>query len=272
MPGGSPRRYLPGGPGGTDVPPVVLMYHSVAACDADPFRVTVSPAQFARQMRLLHRLGIRGVSVRELLGHTGSAGSAGPGPRIGLTFDDGYQDFLTGALPVLTRYGFTATVFVVAGGLGGDNHWDHPVGPRKLLLTPQQVREVAEAGMEVGAHGLQHVRLPSLPGPRLRREVERSGQHLAQLTGREVAGFCYPYGEAGARELAAVRAAGYGYACIGPPTRLTSRYALPRIYVGDRDGPVRLAAKWARDRLGCYRRYPERRSGTRPAEEGVGVR
>ncbi len=266
MHAGSPRQRLLRG---TTAAPVLLMYHSVAACDADPFRVTVSPARFARQMRLLHRLGIRGASVRELLDRPGSAPV---GPRVGLTFDDGYQDFLTGALPVLTRYGFTATVFVVVGGLGGDNDWDHPAGPRKPLLTPGQVREVAEAGMEIGSHGLRHVRLLTLPGPQLRPEVEHSRHLLAQLTGRDVAGFCYPYGAAGPREVAAVRAAGYGYGCIGPPTELTCRHALQRIYVGDRDGPVRLAAKWARDRLGCYRRYPDRRPGTRPAEEGVGVR
>jgi len=256
--------------GRPDASPVVLMYHSVAAGDLDPFRITVSPQRFARQMRLLHRLGIRGASVRELLD---GIGSAGRGPRVGLTFDDGYQDFLTGALPVLTRYGFTATVFVVAGALGGDNHWDQPAGPRKPLLTARQVRAVTEAGMEIGSHGLRHTRLPSLPGPQLRREVEHSRQLLAQLTGREVTGFCYPYGEAGAREVAAVRAAGYGYGCgSGLCTRLTSRHALPRIYVGDRDGPVRLAAKWARDRLGCYRRYPDQRPGTRPAAERAGAR
>jgi peptidoglycan/xylan/chitin deacetylase (PgdA/CDA1 family) len=219
-------------------------------------------------MRLLHRLGIRGVSVRELLD---CPGGAARGPRVGLTFDDGYQDFLTGALPVLTRYGFTATVFVVAGGLGGANHWDYPAGPRKPLLTPRQVREVVQAGMEIGSHGLRHVRLLTLPGPQLREEVEHSRQVLARLTGREVAGFCYPYGAAGAREVAAVRAAGYGYGCIGPPTELACRHALQRIYVGDRDNAARLAAKWARDRLGAHR-YPGRHSGNRPAEESVGVR
>ena len=243
----------PGEPGST---PVVLMYHSVAAGDDDPFRITVSPERFARQLRLLDRLGIRGMSVRELLDRPADAR---PDPRVGLTFDDGYQDFLTTALPVLVRYGFTATVFVVAGSLGGDNEWD-AVGPRKALLSRAQVREVAAAGMEIGSHGLRHVRLPSLPGPRLRWEVERGRQLLRQLTGQAVTGFCYPYGAAGAREVAAVRAAGFQYGCAVTGTGPVMRHALPRVYVGDRDGAARLAAKWARHRLRQHRR------GRQPAD------
>jgi peptidoglycan/xylan/chitin deacetylase (PgdA/CDA1 family) len=251
-------------PAEPDRAPVVLMYHSVAPCQVDPFQVTVCPQRFARQMRLLHRLGIRGTSMRELLDGPDRAG-----PRVGLTFDDGYRDFLTGALPVLLRYGFTATVFVVAGSLGADNDWDRG-GPRKRLLDARQVRQVAEAGMEIGSHGLRHVRLPALPQPLLRRELQQSRQILEHLTGGVVTGFCYPFGQAGQREVTAVRSAGYGYGCVGRHIGLAGRHAMQRIYVGDRDGAARLAAKWVRDRLSCCPQPARDRSRSRP--EGVGVR
>ncbi len=101
--------------------PMVLMYHSVEPYQADPYLVTVSPPRFEQQMRWLARRGLRGTSVRDLL--AARAAGAGKG-LVGLTFDDGYADFARHALPVLQRFGFGATVFVIAGRLGGDNAWD----------------------------------------------------------------------------------------------------------------------------------------------------
>ena len=230
----------------------VLMYHSIEDYDRDPFRVTVRPDRLDRQLRWLRRAGWRGVAVGELL----RAREAGTARRlVGLTFDDGYADFVTEALPVLARHGCTATVFVLAGRLGGDNAWDRP-GPRKALMSAADVRRAAGAGMEIGSHGLLHRPLPEADGPGLAAEAGRSRAILTALSGQDVAGFCYPYGRAGAREVAAVRAAGYGYACAvrGPGlSTLDHRYAVPRTFVGDRDGGARLAAKWLRHRLSAGR-------------------
>ena len=219
--------------------PLVLMYHSVADRADDPHRVTVTPERFAAQLALLARLGIRGCSMAELL--------AGPSrrPRVGLTFDDGYRDFVTDALPALARHGFTATVYVLAGRLGGVNGWEDS-GPVTPLLSAAEVREVAAAGMEVGSHGLLHRDLPALPAAELTAEVGDSRAVLEDLLGAPVAGFCYPYGGCGRRETEAVQAAGYGYAtAVGAPP-LPRRWAFPRTYAGQRDTAPRLAAKYLR--------------------------
>src|SRR5690242_3153088 len=158
------------------------MYHSVEPHETDPYQVTVHPRRFDEQLRWLHRRGLRGVSMAELL--------ASPEPgTVGLTFDDGYTDFLTNVLPTLARYGFTATVFVIAGALGGYNAWDEP-GPRKPLMTAADVRLAADAGMEVGSHSLHHVRLPEISDAQLQDEVGESRSRLVALTGRPVSGFC----------------------------------------------------------------------------------
>src|SRR5438874_9478861 len=106
--------------------PAILMYHSVSAYSSDPYQVTVSPARFRQQMAWLRARGLRGVGVAELLAARADHGAAG---LVGLTFDDGYSDFMHYALPVLARYGFAATVFPLAARLGGVNTWD-PAGPR----------------------------------------------------------------------------------------------------------------------------------------------
>jgi peptidoglycan/xylan/chitin deacetylase (PgdA/CDA1 family) len=226
--------------------PLVLMYHSVEAYQADPYQVTVRPERFAQQLRWLRRRGLRGVGMRELLQARRDGRGAG---LVGLTFDDGYRDFLTEVVPALDRYGFTATVFVVAGGLGGHNAWDEP-GPRKPLMTAAEVRRVADAGVEIGSHSLSHVRLPEVSDDALADEVRRSRLLLTEIAGREVTGFCYPYGSVGEREIEAVRAAGYDYACATKaPESLAGRHAVPRTFIGDRDTSPRLFAKVARHRL-----------------------
>ncbi|MCD0483215.1 polysaccharide deacetylase family protein [Streptacidiphilus sp. ASG 303] len=221
------------------------MYHSVAPYEEDPYLLTVSPGRFAAQMRWLHTRGLRGVGVGELLRAAADGRARG---LVGLTFDDGYADLLDHVVPVLRARGFTATVYVVAGRLGGDNAWD-PDGPRKPLLTADQVREAAAAGVEIGSHGLLHTDLTGLGDDALAAETARSRELLEDVAGVPVTGFCYPYGAVDARAAAAVRAAGYDHACAIAHGPLTGRHALPRTYVGDRDGPLRLHAKRARHLL-----------------------
>lgn len=225
--------------------PWALMYHSVGGVAHDPYQVTVSPDRLARQLRWLSRRGLTGVSMRELL----AARAQGRAARlVGLTFDDGYADFLTEAVPLLHEYGHTATVFVLAGRLGGDNAWD-PDGPRKPLLDATGVRAAQSAGMEIGSHGLLHRDLTALDDAELAAETADSRGRLAEITGAAPGGFCFPYGAVDARTARAARRAGYAYACAVDPGPLAGPYALPRTYVGERDNSARLHAKRALHRL-----------------------
>jgi peptidoglycan/xylan/chitin deacetylase (PgdA/CDA1 family) len=220
--------------------PVILMYHSVTPYEQDPYKITVSPARFEQQMHWLHRRGLRGASVQEVLGASGRGRGL-----VGLTFDDGYADFAEYALPVLKRYGFGATLYVIAGRMGADNEWD-PHGPRKPLLTAEQVRRVAEAGTEIGSHGLHHVPLTKAPRADLAEEIDGSRRALQAVSGQDVPGFCYPYGDIDGAVVESVRAAGYGYGCAHWPSAYTGRYALPRTVMLESDSAPRLWAKGMR--------------------------
>lgn len=209
----------------------VLMYHSISADSDDPYCIRVRPQCFEAQMRLISRLGLRGVSMREL--RAAEAHRSWRAARlVGLTFDDGYADFAEHALPVLLRYGFTATVFALAGRLGGENSWD-PDGPRRQLMTASMLRSAAEAGMEVGSHGLLHVSLPEASDTELADEVRLSRSQLREVTGQSVDGFAYPFGHVNVRVARAVRAAGYDYACAIWKSDLPARYTLTRTAVQD---------------------------------------
>ena len=235
--------------------PLVLMYHSVSPYDEDPYEVTMTPQRFERHMGWLRGRGLRGVSIVELL----SARAEGRGRGlVGLTFDDGYQDFVTYAMPVLQQYGFTATAFVLAGRLGGQDVWNRPA-PIKALLTADQVCQAAESGMEIGSHGLDHVSLPEADDTRLSAETVRSRAILRELIGQQIRGFAYPYGHLDARVVKAVRAAGYDYACAVGPSAAMGRHAIPRTYVHDRDSSWRLDAKRVRSGLTVGNRIAVRR-------------
>jgi peptidoglycan/xylan/chitin deacetylase (PgdA/CDA1 family) len=225
--------------------PPVLMYHSIRpAGRPDPHRVRVTPDRLDRHLRLLRRLGLRGVSLAELLDAQQRGAGAG---LVGLTFDDGYADFVEHAVPVLARHGMTATLYVVAGLLGGQNAWDD--GPRLHLLDADGVRAVAAAGHEVGSHTLTHADLRGADAAALEREVAGSRRVLEDVLQAEVPGFCYPWGYFDAAAADAVRAAGYDHACVTGDFLPGDRFTLPRSYVAPGDGAPHLLARLARHSL-----------------------
>lgn len=225
--------------------PLVLMYHSVEDYTEDPYLVTVSPARFERQLRWLRTRGLTGVSMARLVRARREGRARG---LVGLTFDDGYADFADNVVPALRRHGFTATVFVIAERVGGHNDWESG-GPRKALMSAEQVRAVADLGMEVGSHGLLHQRLGAAEPATLAAEIRRSRTLLEDLVHQDVTGFCYPYGDVGEAAVTMVRDCGYTYGCAIRPHGLAGPHALPRTYVGDRDHHLRLDAKRLRHRL-----------------------
>ncbi|MFF9687846.1 polysaccharide deacetylase family protein [Streptomyces sp. NPDC014623] len=224
--------------------PWILTYHSVSDPTDDPYNITVSADRLDEQLTWLRSRGLTGVGVAELL----NARARGQRGLVGLTFDDGYADFLDEAFPVLLAHGCTATVFVLSGRPGGSNAWD-PLGPRRPLLTEEDIRTVAAAGMEVGSHGMLHRDLTALSDDELRRETQGSRETLNRVVRQAPSGFCYPYGTVDHRVVEAVREAGYAYGCALAPGALSGPLALPRTHVSHSDRGARLWAKEVRHRL-----------------------
>lgn len=228
--------------------PRILVYHSIDQIPEDDLRICTSPRRFESHLQYLKRRDLRGVSIREFhrAMETGSAGGL-----VGLTFDDGYKDFLRNAVPILEGFGFSATVFVIGGLLGKDNDWDHyGPHPRMELLDADEVREVARRGMEVGAHSMSHPKLSELPPELVEEEVCNSRRVLGEVLGEPVEGFCYPYGDIDKTALKAVRRAGFTYACSLGKRPERSVYDLSRIPLSERDGAFRFTAKFK-----VYRQY-----------------
>jgi peptidoglycan/xylan/chitin deacetylase (PgdA/CDA1 family) len=244
------------GRGATPAPVPILMYHNIGrAPRAARLRsLYVTPAKFARQMHLLHLLGVRGIAMSEAMPYL-------RGERVGrvavITFDDGYRDNLDTALPVLRRVGFRATCYATSGALGRHNEWDaEELGVRKPIMDAEQLLAWRAAGMEVGAHTRTHPRLSRCSDTQVRDEVHGSRDDLERIIGEPVTQFCYPYGDHDERVVAAVQDAGFHAATtirrgrVHPGVHHLLR--LPRVFVG---GP-NLLHLFA---LKTFTRYEDRR-------------
>ena len=193
-------------------------------------------------MLYLKRHNLRGVSMRELYLALNAGEASG---LVGVTFDDGYEDFLDVAVPTLEKLGFSATVYVVAGMLGGENDWEHGGGPRPRLklLGEEGVREVSDRGMEVGSHSVTHPRLSGLDPETLIREVEDSRQMLSEIVNAPVEGFSYPYGAVDVPAVRAARKVGYVYAVATKKQVEGNLHDWPRMHIGEKDSSLRLGIK-----------------------------
>jgi peptidoglycan/xylan/chitin deacetylase (PgdA/CDA1 family) len=181
----------------------ILMYHSL---DASASVVSVSPRDFAGQMRCVAELGLRGISLREAIAYR-DAHHTWPARCVVLTFDDGYANTHEHGLPVLVREGFTATIFVVSGHVEGHNDWG-PTPDRlgtRPMLSWKQAAELVAAGIEIGAHTQTHQDLTQLSALRAQEEIIASRLDLERRLGIRVDSFAYPFGNVSAASLAIVR-------------------------------------------------------------------
>ncbi|MBI4302203.1 MAG: polysaccharide deacetylase family protein [Chloroflexi bacterium] len=222
----------------TNVELPILMYHHVGELpyNADTIRrgLTVSTANFETQMRFLWEKGYKTVSLGTLL--TALQGREGlPSQAIILTFDDGYKDNFQNAYPILKRYGFTATFFVIARYIG-----------RPEYLSQEDIREMVTGGMFVEAHGLTHIDLTTIPPAALPKEILEARQNIEAYTGQQVRFFSYPSGRYNETIIKVLRENNFWGAVTthyGRQHSLDDAFQLKRIRVSGSDSLATFAAK-----------------------------
>ena len=195
----------------------------------------IAPADFRRQMEWLVESGLRVVPLADIV-QALHGGRDLPRHAVAITFDDAYDDFREHALGVLVDLGLPATMFAVSGSIGQTNAWDAVRGePARPLLDWAGLRELADAGIEIGSHSVTHPDLRTLPNDALAVELTASRELLEDGLGRPVPHFAYPHGLHDDRVKAATRAAGYEAAfavLLAPWDMLRSDgYALMRAIV-----------------------------------------
>jgi peptidoglycan/xylan/chitin deacetylase (PgdA/CDA1 family) len=188
----------------------VLLYHGVAPTAPPGLQPWVMhPDRFAAHLDLILERGLTPLTGSELVdAYRGERDL--PERPVAITFDDGLADFAEHAWPALRQRDLTATLYVVAGAVGGRAEWLTDIGGAPPpMLTWDEVRALDADGCEIGAHSLTHPELDTLRRRDIADEGDLSRRELSTQLRHPVRSFAYPHCYHDRRVRAAVVRAGY---------------------------------------------------------------
>jgi len=179
----------------------VFNYHHLGPLpeNADENRkaFTVTPEIFEQQLKYFKENGYQAVYLDQLIEYF-DTGKSLPPKAIAITFDDSYKEQYQYAFPLLKKYGFVATFFVITSWVGQAD-----------ALSWAEIKEMSEAGMAIGSHSVTHPHLDTLSDENLKNEVENSKKVLEENLGKTIDFIAYPAGFYNDRVIQAVKNAGY---------------------------------------------------------------
>jgi len=187
-------------------------------------------------------LRYRGITMNEFMDYF-ETGTRPQGRCVVISFDDGFSDILTNALPILKRHAFPATIFVVAGLIGCEIKDDHESSMVSgSMLSGEQIRALVREGIDIQSHGLMHRRFSSLSPSQAMHELLESKRILEGITQKPVQCLAYPFGDFRPETEDLVRKAGYRAAVStvrGKKHYQHERYCLKRIPVHHKQNLMR---------------------------------
>ena len=210
----------------------VLTYHRIRRCARDPF--SVDAAAFERQMAWLGAQG-RAISLRELQDYVAGRGSL-PDGAVLVTLDDGFEDVLTVAAPILHRHGVPAVAFVTSG-LVADGDGPGISCEEGRYLAEWQLLQLSSFGVDVGSHAARHRSLGDIDAADVWQEFHESKARLESMLRTPVSSFAFPFGTLRDFNATTTRLAGEaGYSVAftsqhGPIVPGLEPFTLPRVKV-----------------------------------------
>jgi peptidoglycan/xylan/chitin deacetylase (PgdA/CDA1 family) len=213
----------------------VLTYHRVAPLSAVGLTdLKVDPANFVAELAALNEAGYHTIHQAQLFDALYKGAALPPKPIV-ISVDDGYVDDVTRILPALKRYRMVATFFVITGRTTEPG-----------FLSAAQIRQLDQAGMDVGDHTAHHLDLRALTPSELQSETAGSRHALDRILGHPVYFFAYPFGAFNDSVVTAVKDAGFSmaYTTAGGDSESTSApLTMPRIHVGRAETPSGLLSE-----------------------------
>ena len=177
----------------------VLMYHHIGPLpnenDKIRYGLTVSEEDFDAQIKYIEESGYNVMTLGQL--EVAIASKKLPEKTVVLTFDDGYDDNFVYAKPILEKYGFSGTFFIISSKIGQPEY-----------MSEDQVKELAK-NHEIGSHSYSHPSMARLSDYYLEREMKQSKDDLESLVGRKIVSFCYPAGKYDDKAVEKLKEYGY---------------------------------------------------------------
>ena len=198
---------------------LILNYHKI---DNTFISLAVRPDDFDTQMKYLSENGYHTISPDELYDSLAGTGELPDNPVM-ITFDDGYEDNYVNAYPILKKYGFKATIFVVTSFLDKN---------KKGYMSWDQAREMDANGISIQSHTVDHKSMTDLTDDQLRMELVDSKKKAEKELGHPVNYMAYPTGTYNLHIAQMVKEAGYKAAFTikyGNVDKASNIYALERV-------------------------------------------
>lgn len=187
--------------------PISLMYHGTPK--GKPFsQYSIYSTQFNKHIKFFKKNNWHLITLTELQKQSDLLNN-----QLAVTFDDGYADNFENAFLPLIENGMKATWFITTDCIGKYAQWMGSPSEQTKMLSADQIREMSDAGMEIGSHTCSHPDLSLLPFQQQSDELTRSKHLLEDLLHKPITGFAYPFGRYNEDTLKAVRVAGYEWAC-----------------------------------------------------------
>ena len=224
----------------------ILMYHSIEKMPKSTVMrsLHVPPKRFKFQMWLLNFFGYKGLSMRELKPYLDGKKI---GKVVGITFDDGYQNNLINAAPVLNKYNYSATCYLVNHCIGASNTWDSDQGiTQRPLMKVNEIQNWLDLGMDIGAHSQTHADLTIIDEQQAQKEINGCKTELEKLFNMSIVDFCYPFGCFNESVCKITNNAGYSTATTmirGRANPQSNKLQLPRIPITHHTLPHLFLAK-----------------------------
>ena len=198
---------------------LILNYHKI---DNTFISLAIRPDDFDTQMKYLSENGYHTISPDELYDSLAGTGELPDNPVM-ITFDDGYEDNYANAYPILKKYGFKATIFVVTSFLDKN---------KKGYMSWDQAREMDANGISIQSHTVDHKSMTDLTDDQLRMELVDSKKKAEKELGHLVNYMAYPTGTYNLHIAQMVKEAGYKAAFTikyGNVDKASNIYALERV-------------------------------------------
>lgn len=222
----------------------IFFYHKIGfpKPEAKISDLYVSPPQFRRQLRYLKWRGYKTISLEDLLQWLSNAKEI-PKRSVILTIDDGYRDNYINAFPLLKKFGFTATIFLITRDIAGLSGWaDSQETIKEPMLSWSEIKEMSDYGIDFQPHTHTHPSLTKLDEQKIREEVSVSKEIIEKELKKKADFLCYPYGHSDAKTEKVLKETGYRGALTterGLIKQGDNPYQLKRIGIMGRYGLLR---------------------------------
>ena len=215
----------------------IISYHSI---NNENCPISLSLNEFEKQLIFFKKNNFHSIHFNEIQ-NTSSK-------KFIITFDDGYKDLITNALPLLKKYNFKATCLIISNLIGKRNIWDEYKEniKDKELMNLSDINYWLKNGMKIGSHSKNHKKLIKLDEKEKIDEIINSKNELESLTGSAIDSFCYPYGLYNENIVNIVKEK-YDFAFTTNRSRFNTnkhnKYLLPRIDMGKKMSKFKLYLK-----------------------------